>query len=338
MVRSRWALLVVLASFVCLSAIGCGRPGGILLTPVSVNKQLEETVIHRDSGWAVTDKIAVIDVEGIIANAETGAMFGPHENPVALFIEKLDKAAGDSDVKAVVLRINSPGGTVAASDIMHRELKRFRERRPDVKVVADILDVGASGAYYLACGAEKIYALPSSVTASIGVILQTFSLTGSMGMLGIKTEAIKSGEMKDMGSPLKDRTEREKMLLQQMINEYYEGFLTAVLDGRAPTGMNREKLMPVADGRVLTGKQAKEAGLVDELLYPDRVIDQVKKDADISRARVVMYHRPMGYRSNYYSRTGVDAPSTGTTVNLLNINASGLQLNQPQFLYMWTGQ
>ncbi len=338
MTRLHWVCLLVPATLVVSLTVGCQRPGGILLTPVSTDKRLAETVIHSDGGWPAPDKVAVIDVGGVLVNEEVGGLFGTKENPVAIFTEKLDRAARDDNVKAVVVMINSPGGTVAASAIMNRELTRFASRRKDVHLVAVITDMGASGGYYLACAAPRIYAMPESVTASIGVIFQTFSVTGSMKLLGIEGEAIKSGPMKDMGSPLKKRTDAERELLQTIINEYYEGFLAAVLKGRSAAGLTREKLMPVADGRVVTGRQALDANLVDALLYPDQVIERVKKDADLSRVQVVRYHRPMDYRANIYSRPSVPEPTAGPTINLLNIDAAGLTPAGPRFWYLWTGK
>ncbi|MCG3179697.1 MAG: putative signal peptide peptidase SppA [Phycisphaerae bacterium] len=333
------ALLAALTIALPLLAAGGCTParGGILLTAVSADRHLTETVLARDPGLFVSDRVVVIDVDGMLINSEVGGFMSAKENPVAAFIEKLDKAADDSRVKAVILRINSPGGTVAASDVMHHELLRFRSKRPDVRVVAAIEDMGASGAYYLACAAEKIYMLPSGIAGSIGVIFQTFSFAGSLKMLGIKAEAIKSGTNKDMASPLHDLSERERALLQQIIDAYYSQFLQAVLDGRP--GLTREKLLPLADGRIYVGAEAKAVGLVDDLLYREQVLARVKKDAGLGRTILVTYGRPMDYKANYYSQSNLPAPQAGPTINLVNIDMARLfTRGQPQFLYLYTGE
>ena len=146
------------------------------------------------------DKIALIDVEGMIVNAPTGNLFTAGDNPVSLFRERLDAAAQDRRVKAVVLHINSPGGAVTASDVMYRELVNFREETGK-PVVACLMDVAASGGYYLALGCDRIYAHPTTVTGSIGVIMNLYNAHGLLQFVGVKGEAIKSGRNKDLGSP-----------------------------------------------------------------------------------------------------------------------------------------
>jgi protease-4 len=217
---------------------------------------------------------------------------------------------------------------------MHQEVRRFRVKRKDVRVVAMMLDVATSGGYYLACAAERIYALPSTVTGSIGVIFQTFSIAGTLRMIGVKTEAIKSGQNKDMASPLHNLTERERKLLQNIIDQFYAAFVKAVLAGRK--NLTREKLMPVADGRVLTAPDALQAGLIDELIYPKDLLGRLKKELKISRVKVVMYRRPTGYRGSVYANTDVPTPWSSPTVNVINIDVAKVFGPQPQFLYLWT--
>jgi protease-4 len=235
----------------CLSGIlmtaivaGCS-PGAFLVQPVGSAQGLKETQLHRDDGLWVTDKIAIIDVDGIIANQNESSMFAKGDNPASLFVEKLQAAQHDNKVKAIVLRINSPGGTVAASDIMYHALMEFKAKSKK-PVVACMLDVTASGGYYLACGSDGIVAVPSTVTGSIGVIMQTISLAGTMKLIGVKAVAIKSGKLKDMGSPLRDLEADEEKILQDIIMQFYENFLEVVLKGRKD--ISREKLEQLADG------------------------------------------------------------------------------------------
>lgn len=317
--------------FCALFVVGCGGENtGYLIRPVPLDDRLEESTVRRDPGLFVFDKIAIIDVDGIILNMRGSPVLGSGENPVSLFIEKLDKAASDSSVKAVVLRINSPGGGVTASDIMYQRLVRFRQEKP-VPVVASISDLGASGGYYIACGADSIYAMPSSITGSIGVIVHLFSIAGTMEKLGIESKAITSGRFKDVASPFKPISKEDQALLQKLVDEYYEDFLAVVQAGRPK--LSPQKIRELADGRVYTGEQAKANGLVDNLGYVEDAIAGAKALSGSSRVRVVMYHRPLTSRNNSYATASV----SDIKFDMKGDVSSAMQLLQPQFLYLWTG-
>ena len=319
----------ILLSTLCLFALGgCGEDAGFLVRPVRVDQRLREKVVQADRGWYV-GKIALVDVSGLIVNERVGWL-SKGDNPVSLLAEKLDAAERDKAVKAVVLRINSPGGTVQASEAMYKCLERFRQRSGK-PVVACITDMGASGGYYLACGAGKIICQPSSITGSVGVLIQTVSFAGTMELLGIKAEAISSGPLKTMGSPLRDVTDRERRLFQEIVTEFFDRFVAVVAAGRP--GLSPAKVRALADGRVYTGRQALAAGLVDQLGDVQDAIDAAKQAAGIERAKVVMYHRPLGYRANVYSAATVP----GTQINLINFQAGELMmLRRPMFLYLWS--
>jgi len=320
--------------FSCGAALlaGCGPAGGILIKPVPADQRLKETVVQADPGW-YSEKVALIDLDGVLLNRRTGGgLFGSEENPVSLLVEKLEKARSDRCVKAVVLRVNSPGGTVQASEVMYEAVRRFR-KEAGKPVVACITDVGASGAYYVACGADKIICQPSSITGSIGVVVQTISLVGTMKLLGISAEAITSGDMKTMGSPLKRLTDKERKVFQAMVDEFYDRFVEVVAEGRA--GLDRDQVRKLADGRVYTGRQALRLGLVDRLGTLQDAVAEAKKAAGIERAKVVMYHRPLGYRANVYS--ALAAPRPAMQINLLNLQGGELLfLRRPVFLYLWS--
>ncbi|MFW6132303.1 MAG: signal peptide peptidase SppA [Planctomycetota bacterium] len=312
------------------AAAGCGNVGWVV-KPVPLEEELVETTVRRDAGLVVPHKIAVVDVDGLLVNRRERGLLGMGENPVSLFIEKLDKAAEDRNVRAVVLRINSPGGGVTASDIMYRRLMRFRQRRK-VPVVAIIEDVGASGGYYLACGADTIVAHPTSVTGSIGVLVQTVSFAGTMDKLGIDAEAVTSGPYKDLASPLKPLDDDDRAILQAMVHEYYQRFCAVVGAGRSD--LSDERVKALADGRVYTGRQAAANGLVDAAGDMDDAIAAAKKLAGVDRVRVVMYHRPWGAKPNAHAAGGLPAQ-----LNLVNITVPGLMdLARPRFLYLWTGR
>jgi len=320
----------VLAGLVC---VGCGQHAGILIRPVPVDQRLQETVILADDGWGVRDKIAIIDVDGLIVNQAERTFFGQGENPVSLFVEKLDRAQSDPSVKAIVLRINSPGGGVTASDIMYNRLVQFRQYKR-VPIIAVIQDVGASGGYYVACGSDTILAHPTAVTGSIGVIVQLVSFADLMEKLGIDAQAVTSGRFKSMGSPLKPLEKEDVAIVQGMVNDYYERFVGVVQAGRPK--LAPEAVRALADGRVYTGQQAKANGLVDDLGYMMDAVAEARKRSGASRVKVVMYHRPLGYRPNAYAATAMPTPAT--QINMINVSMPALlELSQPQFLYLWSG-
>ncbi len=310
---------------------GCGGNRGYLVTPVSLERRLQEELVQADPGW-YGSKVALIDVDGLILNSRNTGFFGDGENPVSLLAEKLQKARRDRNVRAVVLRIDSPGGTVPASETMHHLVERFKASGKPV--IACITNVGASGGYYVACAAEKILSQPSSITGSIGVVVQTVSFAGTMKLLGISAEAIASGKLKTMGSPLKDLTDEERKVFEVMVTEFYDRFVEVVAAGRKT--LDEAKTRKLADGRVYTGRQALELGLVDGVGFLEDAIEAAKAAAGIKRAKVVRYRRPLGYRANVYSA----APAGGSPamqVNLLNVQTDGLAfLRRPSFLYLWS--
>src|SRR5262245_21916558 len=161
----------------CLILPQTGCFNGIVLSPVSVDRPLEETTVTGADGWLCRDKIAIIEVSGLIMNARSSGLLGGGDNPVSLFRERLNAAAEDKRVKAVVLRINSPGGAVTASDIMYRDLLKFREKTGK-PVIACLMDVAASGGFYVAMGCDWVIAHPTTVTGSIGVIMNMYNASG----------------------------------------------------------------------------------------------------------------------------------------------------------------
>jgi len=326
--NNNWVILASI-SFLILVA-GC-MPDGIVIRPAPADRRLLEQVLHNDAGLFVRDKVAVIDIDGVMMNSLEGGWFGGSDNPVSLFLEKLQRAEKDSGVKAVVLRLNSPGGTVSASDIMYRALQQFKKktRKP---VIACMLDVAASGAYYLACSSDGIVAQPTSVTGSIGTVMHTVSFSGIMNKLGVKAETIKSGKMKDIGSPFHDLSDEEREILSGIIMEFYEGFLDVVVAGR--DNLSRDELRPLADGRVYTARQALENGLIDKIGYPDDAVKWAKAKAGLERSQTIIYHRPLSNKSNIYA--SAERHSGGQA--LINLELpSWLNAQGPQFLYLWDG-
>lgn len=324
-----WISLALVATTSMLA--GC-TPGSFIVTPISNDRSIEEHIVARESLLA-TQKIALIDVDGVLSNSRGSSLLGgASDNPVALFKEKLDKAARDPHVAAIVLRINSPGGGVTASDLMYSELARFREttQRP---IVASMLDTAASGGYYIACAADRIFAMPTTVTGSIGVIMITPDLSQLMNRVGVQANVIKSGAMKDAGSPFREMTEADRALYQGMINAMYERFLDVVAKSR--TGLSRERIRELADGRVYLGPAAKENGLIDEIGGLPEAIVSAKAAAKIADqpVTVVEYAVSYAHRPNIYAETPAGAPQ----VNMINLMLPDW-LNGPTagFHYLWS--
>jgi len=324
MSKARIFVLAVLAAL-----MGC-QPSAMLIRMVPDRPGLEENELsfYSDSGWFLRDKIAIIDVDGLLMNQTQTGLFANGENPVSLFIEKLQMAQQDEQVKAVVLRLNTPGGGVGATDSMYHALMTFRAqtRKP---VISLCLDVTASGGYYLACGTDGIMAQPSTLTGSIGTIMQTVSFEGTMNKIGVKAEAIKSGQLKDIASPLHDLQEDERALLKGIILDYYQAFIEVVLSGRPK--LTRAALMPLADGRVFTANQALNAGLLDAIGYPADAIAWAKRLAGTKKAKVVIYQRSYGNKATVYAST-----ETAEAQNLVNIELPNWLTRQgSHFLYLW---
>jgi protease-4 len=319
---ARWAVLLA-----ALGASGCFN--GVLLTPTTAGGPVEETVVCDARRYFCCDKVALIDVEGVIVNARTsGVLFGGGDNPVSLFRERLDAAADDPHVKAVVVRINSPGGAVTASDIMYRDLCNFR-KHTGKPVVACMMDVAASGGYYLAVGCDRVYAHPSTVTGSIGVIMSLYNASVLFGMIGLKSDPIKSGPNKDLGNPGRDMTPEERAILQGMVDGFYARFVAVVAEGRH---MPEDRVRALADGRVFTGVEAHKLGLVDEVGYLEDAVQAAKDMACLKDAAVVAYDRCDGYRGSIYAA----APKVPSQINVkLDLPGVGGPLAGSGFLYLW---
>jgi protease-4 len=306
---------------------GC-LPDAVLIQPVTANRALRERVIQSD-GLFVAGKIVVVDVDGLLLNVPEPQLFAEGEHPVSLLLEQLDKARRDGNVKGLVLRINSPGGSVTASELMHDEIMRFR-KQTGKPVVASLMDVAASGAYYVACACDEIVAQRSTVTGSIGVIVQLFEFTGTMTKLGITANAITSGPNKAAGSPFDHLSDEQRALFQQMVDTFHAQFVSVVAQGRP--GLDEPQVRELADGRVYTADRALDLGLIDRIGTIRDAIASVKQRAGVNKVRLVRYHRPLGYVANYHAA----APAATGDVNLFNIDLPSLwSLTTPRFLYLW---
>lgn len=317
---------------------GCGAPS-FLVTPVSSSHTLREEVVEEGKGGFGTGKIAIIEVEGMLADARSGGFLQASENPLSLFTQELEKAEKDDEVKAVVLRINSPGGTVTTADTMYQMLKRFKEKTHK-PVIASTQEVSASGAYYVSCAADKIVAHPTSIVGSIGVIFSNFDVADGLEKLGIQSRAIHTGTLKEMGSPFKHETPLEKSVMAEMVNEYYVRFVTVVKENRPkvmevpppPPANEPSNYAGIFSGRVWSGSKAVELGLADQTGMLSDAIDLARTTANAPRAKVILYKRPYGYGGSIYAQNPTPKPEA----NVLELNVPGAQSILPAgFYYLW---
>jgi protease-4 len=250
---------------------------------------------------------------------------------VAEVKEALQKAEKDEDIAGVILRINSPGGTVTASDLILHELLAFKARKK-IPLYACITGIGTSGGYYIATAADEISAHPTAITGSIGVLVMQFNVEGLMSKIGVTEKTVKSGDKKDFLSPFRAATPEEEKIIQNIVNSLYQRFLGVVL-ARPGGSLTRPELEKLADGRVFTAEQAAAARLIDRVCYLDDTVAAMKKKLNLKEAKVVAYHRAGSYRGTIYSGSVVDAPQV---VNLINFNADDLELlSSTELLYLW---
>ena len=290
--------------------------------------KLEETVVSGKG----KDKILLVDISGVISSKEQGrGLFGERASMVSRVREELEKASKDEKVRGVILKLNTPGGTITASDIIYQEIKRFKRER-NLPVVACMMELATSGGYYVATAADTIVAHPTTVTGSLGAIAIKFNAEGLMEKIGIEDETIMAGDKKDLFSPLRPLTEEERVIIQDMLNEFHQRFISLIAENRKTLSL--EQVKPLADGRVYTADQALKNGLVDEIGYLEDVIEMVKGKAGLEKAMVVMYHRPYSYKSNIYSQVrGTEFKN----LNLINLDLSWLVdgAGGLRFMYMW---
>ncbi len=222
--------------------------------------------------FALGDKIAVVDIKGVITSSRN-------------IIEQIDAYKEDDGVKAIILRINSPGGSVGPSQEIYGEVLKAREKK---KVIASIASVGASGGYYVACASDLIVANPGTITGSIGVVMEFSNVEELLKKIGLRSYVIKSGRHKDIGSPLRQMTPEEKSILQGVIDSVHTQFIRAVAEGR---NMEESKVRQIADGRIFSGEQARELGLVDRLGGLQDAIEIAAEMVGIKGKPTVIYPR-----------------------------------------------
>ena len=235
----------------------------VVLTPVVLFLLLLGFSLLGDLSLSFGKKVAVLPINGVISESEQ-------------LIGHLKRYGRDDSVKAVVLRINSPGGGVAPSQEIYEEVRKLNGKKP---VLTSMGSIAASGGYYIASATQKIYANPGTMTGSIGVAMPFVNMKELVDKIGIKGMAVKSGEFKDIGSPLREMTPQEREVLQSVVDNVHMQFVNAVAASRK---LPREDVIQIADGRIFTGEQAKALGLVDELGTLEDTIRDAAQQVGIS--------------------------------------------------------
>ncbi len=282
-----------------------------------------------EAGTAGAPQVALIDIDGLILNQNLTGLYSVGENPVAAFREKLKAAAADPRIRAVVLRVNSPGGGVTASDIMAEELARFRAQTQK-PVVACLMDLATGGGYYIALGADVIVAHPTTVTGAMGAIVNHYNLEDAMAALNITADPIKSGDLVDMGSVTQPLSDEARALLQEMADSFRDRFVSRLRDHRKT--LTTSDLAAIADGRVMSASKARNLHLVDRLGYLDDAVAEAARLAGAHAPEVVLIQRPSYPARSIYSIT----PNTPIQGEIVPFSYPGLERSKlPTFLYLW---
>lgn len=286
----------------------------------------KEKVIEQGFG---SDKIVVLNLDGIIQDLGSVSFLSSVTYDHRLFLNMIENAAADPDVKGVILRVNTPGGGVVESAEIHTALEKIIDQ--DIPLYVSMANTAASGGYYISAPATKIVAHPATLTGSIGVIMENIDISELAKEYGVDFNTIKSGEFKDIMSPMRKMTDEEEEILQSMVDDLYDDFVQVIVDGR---GMPENKVREIGDGRVYIGKQAKEIGLVDELGSLEDTIAMIQTDYDLDDARVVEYQSSLSLTQLFTLSVQNIFQKDRELVNVLNLlrESSG-----PRILYLYAG-
>ena len=317
---------LVIAMLILMMVTACSGPR-IKLFSDTIDPLKEFTL--EGSG---TDKILLIPVNGLISDRPKKGLIHTSASLVEQIVSQINKAEKDKQIKAVLFKINSPGGTITASDLLYHEISLFKERT-GTKITVSMMDVATSGAYYISLPADLIMAHPTTVTGSVGVIYLQPKVGGLMDKIGLSVDVKKYGKNKDMGSPFRDSSEEEQKLMQKAVNDFGERFIRLVQKHRKP---ERQALSEISTARVFLAEEALKLGLVDKIGYLSDAVKESKMLAGISKdARVVVYRRNEFPEDNYYNTAGI--ASEDLNISVINIELPESLSLKTGFYYLWPG-
>jgi protease-4 len=290
--------LVIVLVVALLVSIGCNFLQFLALFGLGIDegtiafvqpKERFSEMMEQEGATGSKDKIVRIDLEGMIASGAAGGLFADVGMNVESVKRAIEQAIADKNVKGIVLMVNSPGGEVTASDSLYHAIKQAATKKP---VVVYMDSMAASGGYYLSCGATKIIANETTLTGSIGVIIQTLNYSQTFGKVGLETVTFASGKFKDTLSGSRPMRDDEKAYVQSLVTQMYDKFVGIVADARK---LDKEMLKStIADGRVLTGMDALSSKLVDQVGYIEDAYALAKQLGGAADATVVKYRREAG--------------------------------------------
>lgn len=313
----------LLSLITLLMAVGCSLPQ-INLFPQA--GPLKEVVLEGTGD----DKVLVLSIDGPISDKPKEGVLKSRPGMVQQFISHLKLAEKDPKIKAVLLKVNSPGGPVTASDILYHEIKAYKERS-GVKLVISMMNVAASGGYYLSLPADWIMAHPTTVTGSVGVIFMRPGVSGFMEKFGFAMNVSKSGEQKDMGSPFRVASEADEAIFQELTNQMADRFYSLVQRHRNLTPQQMEE---IASARIYLAPEAKKHGLVDEVGYLKDAVAKAKSLAGIAAdAKVVTFRRHESQEDHIYNPTA-QAGATGEGAGIPSLSRMA-GFPEAGFYYIW---
>ncbi len=279
-------------------------------------------------------RVLVISLDGVISNQGSATLLRQFPSPVQEVVSQLDLAASDPRVKAVILKVNSPGGTVTASDILYKELLDFK-KKSRAKLVVVMMDVAASGGYYVSLPADHIVAHPTTITGSIGVIFSRLNMAEGMEKLGVGVVVNKSGKDKDMGSPFRPSTASEDKLFQGLTDDMAVRFKTLVQTHRR---LSDEQMKDVGTARVVLADEALKMGLIDEVGYIDDAAAKARSMAGLGASSRLVVYRRSNYKNDNVYNSAVNRATASSGAMLSGMpGLEGLPQLRTGFYYLWTG-
>jgi protease-4 len=319
-------IILILTSFLVLIIGGCAAPQVKLFSDAS--DPLKESVLQGTE----KGKVLVVSLQGVISTRPREGMLRTMPSMVQEVISQLRMAEKDKEIKCLLLKVDSPGGTVTASDILYNEIRVFKERT-QAKIVVSMMDIAASGGYYVSLPADVIFAHPTTITGSIGVVFMRPNVTGLIDKLGFTMDVNKSGKNKDMGSPFRRPTAEETQMLQDLTDGLADQFLKLVAKHR---GLEETLLSTISTARVYLPDEAKALGLIDKIGYLDDAVAEALKISGLpEKAKIVVYRRTQFPNDNLYNPLTTRANIQAKPLLDLGFQNTATHLS-PGFYYVWT--
>lgn len=319
-------------AFKLMIVLGCASLFGCVSAKFNLFPDGSEPLREYTLGGYGEDKILIMSIHGVISDSPDSSYLSARTKPsmVQEVVSQLRLAEMDKNVKAILLKINSPGGSVTASDIIYHELEGYKKRTGN-KVVVCMMDVAASGGYYVALPADKIVAHPTTVTGSVGVIMMRPKFVGLMDKLGLKVEVTKSGKNKDMGSPFRPGTPEEEKLFQDITDGLYKKFAALVAKHRK---IDEAAMSEIASARVMLADDALKLNMIDKVGYMNDAIAETRSIAELpSSTKLIVYRRTEFQNDNIYNDTTFQSDKGISLVNLGMLE--GLTQTKAGFYYLW---